>query len=99
MNTASGWWICTTLVPDIAALQAELRAVGAVNLAVGRRKGLMSKRVMDRLNSAVKPTTERFITTLELVHVHGWKGDLPTGKRTDDGYTISLDSFTHALRK
>ena len=85
--------------PDIAALQAELRAVGAGNLAVGRRKGLMNKRVMMRLDMAAKPTGERFKTTLELVHGHGWKGDLPAGKQTDEGYTISLDSFTTALRK
>ena len=85
--------------PNIAALQAELRAVGAANLANGRRKGLMNKRVTARLDNAVKPTGKRFATTLELVHGHGWKGDLPTGKQTDDGYTISLDSFTTALRK
>jgi len=84
---------------DIAALQAELRAVGAGNLAIGRRKGLMNKRVMARLDIAAEPTSKRFATTLELVHGHGWKGDLPTGKQTDDGYSISLDSFTTALRK
>jgi len=85
--------------PNIAALQAELRAVGAANLAIGRRKGLMNKRVTARLDNAAKPTGKRFATTLELVHGHGWKGDLPTGKQTDEGYTISLDSFTTALRK
>ncbi len=85
--------------PNIAALQAELRAVGAGNLAIGRRKGLMNKRVTARLDNAAEPTGKRFVTTLELVHGHGWKGDLPTGKQTDEGYTISLDSFTTALRK
>ncbi|MEE9332942.1 MAG: methyltransferase domain-containing protein [Granulosicoccaceae bacterium] len=85
--------------PNIAALQAELRAVGAGNLATGRRKGLMNKRVTTRLDTAAKPTGKRFATTLELVHGHGWKGDLPTGRQTDEGYTISLDSFTTALRK
>ena len=84
--------------PNIGALQAELRAVGATNLATGRRKGLMSGRVINRLDAATKDSDTRFVTTLELVHGHGWKGDLPTGRQTDDGYTISLDSFTHALR-
>ncbi len=90
--------VITVDYPDIAALQAELRAVGASNLALGRRKGLMSG-VIKRLDAAAKNTDGRFITTLELVHGHGWKGELPTGKQTDEGYTISLDSFTHALRK
>jgi len=91
--------VITVDYPDIAALQAELRAVGASNLALGRRKGLMASGVINRLNATAKNTNGRFATTLELVHGHGWKGDLPSGKQTDDGYTISLDSFTHALRK
>jgi malonyl-CoA O-methyltransferase len=90
--------LITVDYPNIAALQSELRAVGASNLAIGRRKGLMSG-VIKRLDAAANKTDGRFLTTLELVHGHGWKGELPTGKQTDEGYTISLDSFTHALRK
>lgn len=83
--------------PSIDALQAELRHVGASNIASGRRTGLMSPMVRKKLTETVG--NGRFTTTLELVHGHGWKGDLQHGrKESSDEYTVSLDSLRQSLR-
>lgn len=58
--------------PSLGALEGELRAVGAVNLARGRRRGLMAPSVRERLISMAE-TSARFPVTLELVQGHGWK--------------------------
>ena len=79
--------------PDVAALQHELRALGATNAASGRRPGLMSPTVRASLNQ-VTQRNERFVVSLELVQGHGWKGELhPSGKNTDDGYKVSVDEL------
>ncbi|MFK7855790.1 MAG: methyltransferase domain-containing protein [Granulosicoccus sp.] len=79
--------------PSIDALQEELRFVGAANLAMGRRQGLMSRAVRCRLQEAVTAGA-RFSVTLELVQGHGWKGELtPTLQSSDDGYKVSVDSL------
>jgi len=52
--------------PDIDALQAELVALGAANLAQGRRTGLMSKEVRQKLRDNIAPG-DRFAVSLELV--------------------------------
>ncbi len=82
--------------PSVAALQTELRRLGAANIALGRRSGLMSSTVCERLNMLAP--AGRFKVTLELIQGHGWKGDLPAqGQHSDDGYTIPLDSIRRTL--
>lgn len=79
--------------PSISALQQELRSLGAVNVANGRRQGLMAPGVLELLDreAAIK---DRFVVSLELVHGHGWKGELhPSGKNTDSEYKISVESL------
>lgn len=79
--------------PSIRDLQDELRCLGAANVAGGRRRGLMSPDVLSALDSATS-SAERFLVTLELVHGHGWKGELhPSGKNTDSEYKIPVDSL------
>jgi len=85
--------------PSIDALQHELRGLGAANIALGRRVGLMSPQVRIVLNSRVDPDA-RFPVTLELVQGHAWKGDLASsGEQTGDGYTVSLESFRRSLKR
>lgn len=59
--------------PSVEALEHELRALGASNLAAGRRRGLMAPTVGPLLESR-RNSEGRFEVTLELVHGHGWKG-------------------------
>ena len=78
--------------PNIEALQVELRKLGAVNVANGRRPGLMSPSVRDALKSIAG--AQRFPVTLELVQGHGWKGELrQAGAQSEDEYRVSVDSL------
>ncbi len=82
--------------PSIAALQAELRHIGAVNVASGRRAGLMSPAVRKLLDG--NAGAGRFPVSLELVHGHGWKGSLePRRNNTSGEYTVSLESLRQSL--
>jgi len=79
--------------PDIDALQKELRCLGALNLAAGRRPGLMSPSIRQRLKNE-SSGAQRFAVTLELVQGHGWKGELnPSVQNTGDDYKVSVDSL------
>ena len=90
--------------PDVEALQAELRKLGAGNLATGRRPGLMAPSVRNSLKNLSKDgdASSRLSLSLELVHGHAWKGEIPrqgAGGVTADGeYTVSIDSLRSALR-
>lgn len=84
--------------PSIGALQEELRALGAANVAGGRRMGLMAPSVYAALDKQTTPNN-RFLVSLELVHGHGWKGELnPAGKNTDSEYKIPVDSLRGSWR-
>ena len=75
--------------PSLGALEAELRAVGATNLARGRRAGLTGPSARTALERAAPGG--RFPVTLELVQAHGWKGE-PRAPGGGDGVaTISLE--------
>ncbi len=79
--------------PDVGALQRELQALGAANIANGRRYGLMSPSVRRALDSATADG-ERFAVTLELVQGHGWKGELEVpGRQSGGEYRVSIDSL------
>lgn len=83
--------------PSIDALQNEMQHLGAGNIAVGRRAGLMSAGVRKKLRDNVHPG--RFEVTLELVHGHAWKGELSKQrKNTNDEVSVSLDSLRRSLR-
>ena len=78
--------------PDIDALQEELRALGAVNLASGRRAGLMAGSVRQRLRDLAS-SQSRFPVSLELVQGHGWKGELKQAVNSSGDITVSVDSL------
>jgi malonyl-CoA O-methyltransferase len=79
--------------PSVSALQKELRCLGAANVATGRRLGLMAPSVLNSLDN-LTAGADRFGVTLELVHGHGWKGELhPLRKNTDSEFKISVDSL------
>lgn len=78
--------------PDIDALQAELVALGAANLAQGRRTGLMSKEVRQKLRDNIAPG-KRFAVSLELVQGHGWKGELKQSVNSAGEFSVSVDSL------
>jgi len=66
----------------LAQLVSDLRAAGAVNLADGRRRGLMAASVPDRLARSV---SGELSVTLELVQGHGWRGSDSSGKPAKGG--------------
>lgn len=78
--------------PTVAALQKELLALGASNIALGRRPGLMSPRVNQQLE-AQAVGNERCKVTLELVQGHGWKGELRTPTEPGADVTVSVDTL------
>ena len=82
---------------SIDALQDELRRLGAGNVAMGRRSGLMAGSMRTLLRD--KSPSGRFSVTLELVHGHGWKGALSSDrKNSSDEYSVSLESLRQSLR-
>jgi malonyl-CoA O-methyltransferase len=88
----------TVSYPSLNALELELRAVGAVNLAHGRRRGLMSPNVKNRLRQSLKE--ESIAVTLELVQGHAWKSGLPGAQTVSaDGVHVPLDSLRRSLRR
>lgn len=84
--------------PSVEALERELRGVGAVNLAGGRRPGLMARSVRERV-AAARPTGARWPVTLELVQGHAWKGEPRAAGGQGGVQTVSVDSLRDALRK
>jgi len=84
--------------PDIAAVQRELRSLGAANIAAGRRPGLMSHSVDARLDATVQ-SGRRFPVTLELVQGHGWKGSLRSAAGDSGEATVSVDMLRGSWRR
>ena len=83
--------------PSVAALQLELQLLGASNIAVGRRRGLMASNLPRRLSEIAG--SGRFSATLELVQGHGWKGALPRNQSGNSNeYSVSVDSLKRSLR-
>jgi len=88
--------------PSIDALQEELRRVGAGNVALGRRAGLMAPSVRTALRDGASVGGSgggtRFPVTLELVQGHAWKGELVTQRRGPDGERyVSIDALRDSL--
>jgi malonyl-CoA O-methyltransferase len=82
--------------PSIDALQKELREVGAANLALGRRSGLMSAAVRNALRASNQG--ERYPVTLELVQGHAWKGELKKNQPSGE-FAIPVDSLRRSLKR
>lgn len=79
--------------PSVDALELELRSVGASNVAVGRRPGLMSGSAQQSLHRLAS-RQKRFVVSLELVQGHGWKGLSGPFRHNNDGeYSIPVSSI------
>ena len=84
--------------PGIDALQTELRALGAGNVASGRRHGLMAPSVRTLLKASSEVGT-RFSVTFELVHGHAWKGQTGRQSRGAGGEVrVDLDELRRSLK-
>ena len=93
----------TVKYPSVDTLVSELRALGAVNHAQGRRRGLMASSIPSRLRRQAADGAVEI--TLELVQGHAWKGELPPqGAGKSDAtavseFPISLANLRRGLRK
>jgi len=82
--------------PSVAALEAELQAFGLVNVASGRRRGLITP----RLASRVREQSMRFSVGLELVHGHAWKGELNSNRHSyDDEFKFPVDELRGSWKR
>ncbi len=87
---------------SVHKLLDELVHTGCTNVLYGRRRGLTSADVRDRLAShyssapAGEVDEEKVYATLEVVYAHGWKGKpvLPAGQQV-----VNLDSLRKKLAK
>jgi len=77
----------TVSYPTLSALLKDLIGLGFINVLGGRRKGLTSAKVIDRL-SAHYPLNEAggVDATLELVVAHGWAGQVRSVSASGDFY-------------
>jgi len=81
--------------PSVEALEDELQAFGLVNVAQGRRRGLMAKSAVSR----VRNLSSRFLVGLELVHGHAWKGELNANRHSsNDEFHFPIDFPIDDLR-
>ena len=89
----------TIKYPSMRALVRELRGSGAVNVAPGRRRGLMSPAASEKLLNATPGPVE---ITLELVQGHGWKPDSDAGKGRNNNpsgeFTFSLEQMRKSIK-
>lgn len=85
--------------PSVAAFEEELRALGAANLAIGRRRGLIGTDLRKAIRRGL-PRSERFHVTLELVQGHAWKAE-QTDSATEAGgdFVISLDRVRQQMKQ
>jgi len=81
----------TLQYPGVGALATELRANGLANIAAGRRRGLMGREIIERLESLSGKT--RFDVTFELVQGHGWKKPVQQNSNNRSEVTIPADSI------
>lgn len=85
--------------PSIMALEQELRCTGAVNVAFGRRRGLMGSSLRTRVQAEVK-SAGRFPVSLELVQGHAWKGESKKVTQPENNeYRVSIDQIRQGIRK
>lgn len=67
-------WFCLTY-PDVRALAADLKAIGARNATAGRRRQLTGRTAWSALQAAYEPfrSDGRLPATYEVVYAHAWK--------------------------
>lgn len=74
--------------PDLAALVTDLRSMGAVNVAGGRRRSLTGRGRWRRFEAGLVPATGRLAVTVELILGQAWG----RGRRPERGeITVPID--------
>ena len=82
--------------PSVAALENELQVFGLVNLAHGRRRGLLAPTLVSQIHQESTP----FSVGLELVHGHAWKAEHTRIKNsTNDEYRIPVSELKGSWKR
>ncbi len=82
--------------PSVAALETELQVFGLVNLACGRRRGLLAPQLVSQIHQESAP----FSVGLELVHGHGWKAEhTRTGSTNNDEFRIPVGELKGSWKR
>lgn len=82
--------------PSIEALENELQVFGLVNTAFGRRKGLLTQKLM----SQVRESASRFEVGLELVHGHAWKNEFnPRKNNSGDEFKFPVSELKGSWKR
>lgn len=87
--------------PTPAALFSELQSTGAINAAMGRRKGLLGRAGFRDVEARLEALRQAgaIPVTIEVVYGHAWKGVLPPKRSPDGEVLVSLDSLRRSIRK
>ncbi len=81
---------------SVAALEAELQVFGLVNMACGRRKGLITPRQARQIHD----NTSKFSVGLELVHGHAWKAEFsPKRHSSNEEYKIPVSELQGSWKR
>jgi malonyl-CoA O-methyltransferase len=66
--------------PDLPALVTDLRSMGAVNVAGGRRRSLTGRGRWERFEAGLRPREGRLAVTVELILGQAWGRGRPAGR-------------------
>ena len=80
----------TLTYPDARSMTHDLKAIGATNATVGRRRGLTGRRRFERALAALeampgRAADGRIPATFEVIYGHAWK---VAPRRTPEGHAI-----------
>lgn len=89
----------TLTFADVPALMRDLKALGAHNVAAGRRRGLMGKRGMQAMIAAYERFRRdgRIPATHEVIYGHAWKP--APGVRRQDGSQVATFPLSSLRRR
>ncbi len=93
------WDRVTVNYPDVYAIMRDLRGIGAVNTLAGRRRGLSTRRDLQRMAEAYESFRQdgRLPATYEVVYAHAWRPQ--PGVRAQDGSTVATFPFADIARR
>lgn len=77
---------------DVLAVMRDLKAIGAHNAALGRRRGLEGKGFLRRLTERYERFRDngKLPATFEVVYGHAWKAELPPATLPDGARVVQL---------
>ena len=89
----------TVTYPDVYAVMRDLRGIGAINTLAARRRGLSTRRELQRMAEAYERFREngKLPATYEVVYAHAWRPQ--PGTRAQDGSTVATFPFADIARR